>query len=381
MSKASFFTEEHQMFRKTFRDFVERELRPHAEEWEEAGGFPREVFTRMGELGFLGLRHPVEYGGLGLDYWFTVVFAEEMVRSRMAGLNMSIAVQTDMATPVIAEIGTDEQKREFLEPAVRGERIAALGITEPDAGSDVASIRTTARRDGGDFVIDGAKTYITNGTRADFITLAVRTGGAGFGGISLVLFPTDVKGYSVGRVLRKVGNHTSDTAELSFQGCRIPARYLLGQEDMGFYYIMQNFQGERLIAAVLATAGMQNLWEEAVEYGRERHAFGRPILKFQVWRHKLVEHLTAIEASRRLTYHACDLFARGEPAVREISMAKLYAADLAQRVVYDLQQFYGGAGYMEEYPIARAYRDLRLLTIGGGTSEVMKEIIGKCEGL
>ncbi len=381
MSLDSYFTPEHQMFRASLRDFVEKELRPHAEEWERAQIFPKEVFRRMGEMGFLGVTMPVEYGGMGLDYWFTVVFAEEMARSRMAGLNMAIAVQTDMATPVIAEIGTDEQKREFLAPAISGERIAALGISEPNCGSDVASIRTTARRVGDDLVIDGAKTYITNGTRADFITLAVRTGGPGYGGISLVLFPTDVKGFSVGKVLRKVGNHTSDTAELAFDGCRIPARYLLGQENLGFYYIMQNFQGERLIAAILACAGMRLMWEDALEYGRAREAFGKPIIKFQVWRHKFVEHLTSIEAARCLTYHACDLFNRKEPAVREISMAKLFCGDLAQKVVYDLQQFHGGAGYIEEYHIARAYRDLRLLTIGGGTSEVMKEIIAKIEGL
>ncbi|RME51313.1 MAG: acyl-CoA dehydrogenase, partial [Deltaproteobacteria bacterium] len=243
--------------------------------------------------------------------------------------------------------------------------------------SDVANIRTTARRVGDDYVINGQKTWITNGTRADFITLAARTGGEGYGGISLFTFPTDVKGFHVGKKLKKIGNLSSDTAELFFEDCKIPARYLLGEENQGFYHIMTNFQGERLIAAIGAVAGMQQMIEEAIEYGRTREAFGRPIVKFQVWRHRFVEHLTALEAARQLTYRAVDLFNRKEYCVKEISMAKLFAGDLAQRVVYDCQQFYGGYGYVTEYHIGRAFRDVRLLTIGGGTSEIMKEIIAK----
>ena len=374
-------TDEHRMFRDTARQFVDRELAPHADEWEAAHWFPSEVFKRVGDMGFLGLRAPEELGGLGLDWWYTVIWMEELARTRCAGLNMALAVQSDMATPVIGEIGTDEHKAEFWGPAIRGDKIAALGISEPNCGSDVASLETTARRDGDDLVINGAKTWITNGKRADFITLAVRTGGAGFGGISLVLFPTDTRGFSVSRLLAKMGNHASDTAELAFDDCRIPARYLLGQENMGFYYIMQNFQGERLVAALMAVAGVEQSWHDAVEYGRSREAFGRPILKFQVWRHKLVEHLTTLEAGRRLTYHAVDLINRGEASVEAISMAKLFTADAAQRIVYDLQQFYGGYGYVDEYPISRTFRDIRLLTIGGGTSEIMKEIIGKCRDL
>jgi len=375
------WTDEHTMFRKTARDFVEKELAPQADEFEANKGFPDEMFKRLGEMGFLGLGHPEEYGGMGLDYWFTVIWLEELVRSRCAGFNMAMTVQSDMATPVIAAIGTEEQKQEFLAPAITGDKIAALGISEPSVGSDVANLQTTARRDGDDYIINGAKTFITNGSRADFITLGVRTGDPGFQGISLMLFPTDTKGFAVGRLLEKVGNHSSDTAELAFDNCRIPARCLLGQENMGFYYIMQNFQGERLVAALMAIAGMQMLWDDAMEYGSEREAFGRPILKFQVWRHKLVEHLTAIEAARRLTYHACDLFEREQPCVEAISMAKLFSCDLAQKVVYDIQQFYGGYGYIEEYHVARAFRDLRLLTIGGGTAEIMKEIIGKGRGM
>jgi citronellyl-CoA dehydrogenase len=290
---------------------------------------------------------------------------------------MALLVQAQMATPIIQEIGTDEQKKLFLAPALAGEKIAALGISEPDAGSDVASIRTTARREGGDYVINGAKMWITNGTRADFITLAVRTGEAGYGGISLVTFPTDVKGFSISKKLHKVGNLASDTALLFFEDCRIPARYLLGEENQGFYHVMTNFQGERLVAAIGAVAGMQQMVDDAIQYGNERGAFGKPLIKFQVWKHKLVEHLTAIEAARWLTYRACDLFARKEPATKEISMAKLFAGDLMQKVVYDCMQLHGGMGYVTETPIARAFRDARLITIGGGTSEIMKEIIAK----
>lgn len=371
------FTEEHRLFRKTVRDFAEKELAPHAEEWDEAGIFPREVFKRAADLGLLGIRVDPKYGGSGLDWWFTTAYAEGLVHSRNAGVNMALMVQSDMATPIIAEIGTEEQKEEFLAPAVAGEKIAALGISEPGGGSDVANIRTTARRVGDDYVINGQKTWITNGTRADFITLAARTGGEGYGGISLFTFPTDVKGFHVGKKLKKIGNLSSDTAELFFEDCKIPARYLLGEENQGFYHIMTNFQGERLIAAIGAVAGMQQMIEEAIEYGRTREAFGRPIVKFQVWRHRFVEHLTALEAARQLTYYAVDLFNRKEYCVKEISMAKLFAGDLAQRVVYDCQQFYGGYGYVTEYHIGRAFRDVRLITIGGGTSEIMKEIIAK----
>src|SRR5512142_2098408 len=222
------FGEDHQAFRRTVREFCEKELAPHARAWDDAGAFPRELFGRFGELGLLGIRHPVEWGGSGLDYWYVVAYVEELVRSRSAGLNMAMLVQGEMATPVIADLGTDEQKREFLAPAIRGERIAALAVSEPDAGSDVAAIRTTARRDGDDYVVSGSKMWITNGARADFLTLAVRTGGPGHDGISLLLFPTDVAGFEVSRKLEKVGNPSSDTAVLFFDDCRVPARYLLG---------------------------------------------------------------------------------------------------------------------------------------------------------
>jgi len=371
------FTPEHDLFRRTLRDYVTRELAPHALEWDEAGIFPREVFTGMAAIGALGVNYPEEVGGSGGDFWHAVVLAEELVHSRNSGVNMGLLVQSQIATPILNEIGTEEQKREFLRPALAGEKIAALGISEPDAGSDVARIKTSARRVGDDYVVNGAKMWITNGTRADFITLAVRTGGPGHGGISLLVFPTDVKGFSVSKNLAKVGNLSSDTALLFFEDCKVPARYLLGEENEGFYQVMTNFQGERLIAAIGAVSGMQQLVDESIRYGNERSAFDKPLIKFQTWRHKFVEHLTGIEAARWLTYRACDLFNRREPAVKEISMAKLFATDLMQRVVYDCQQFHGGMGYVVETPVARAFRDVRLLTIGGGTSEIMKEIIAK----
>ncbi len=374
------FTEEHDAFRKTVRSWVEKELTPHALEWDRAGIFPREVFKKAGELGFLGINHSPEYGGSGLDYWYVAAFTEELAGAYNSGVGMALLVQGQMATPIINELGSDEQKRLFLAPALAGEKIAALGVSEPGCGSDVASIQTTARRDGDDYVINGSKMWITNGTRADFITLAVRTGGEGYGGISLLTFPTDVKGFSVSKKLDKVGNLSSDTAILYFEDCRVPARYLLGAENEGFYHVMTNFQGERLVGALSAVASMERMVQDAVKYGHEREAFGRPLIKFQVWRHKFVEHLTGIEAAKRLTYHAVDLFDRKVEAVKEISMAKLFAGDLAQRVAYDCQQFYGGMGYIEETNIARAWRDIRLITIGGGSSEIMKEIISRLEG-
>ena len=380
--KEPFFTEQHEMFRAMVRQFVERELKPYADEWEEAEEFPREVFKKAGEQGLLGLHYDERWGGAGLDYWYTVVECEELVRSHCAGVNMALMVQSDMATPVIHDLGTDEQKEEFLAPAIRGEKIAALGVSEPGAGSDVVSMRTVARKDGGDYVINGSKTFITNGTRADFVTLVVKTDpDKEHSGVSIVLFPTDTKGFSVGRKLKKLGNKASDTAELHFDNCRIPRRYLLGEEGQGFYYLMQNFQGERLVAALLATAGAQRLVEESIAYGESRQAFGRPIVKFQVWRHEFAQFLTEIEAARRLAYHATDLFNRKLPSVREISMAKLYCGELANKVADRCLQFHGGWGYMDEYAISRAWRDMRLITIGGGTSEVMREIIAKLSGL
>ncbi len=372
------FTEEHEMFRKAVRDFCENELAPNAEEWEAQRLFSSEVFTEMGKLGFLGARYPEELGGVGGDIWYTAVLAEELPRCEMAGLAMAILVQTDMATPIINEIGTDEQKQEFLKPAIAGEKIAALGVSEPDAGSDVAGIKTRAIKDGDEYVINGQKTWITNGTRADFITLAARTDPDDrYGGISLFLFPTDTPGFEVGNKLEKIGNHCSDTAELFFDNCRIPERYLLGHEGAGFYYIMQNFQGERLVGALTGTSGAQIIVDKTIDYCQERNAFGKPLTGFQVTRHKIVDMEMTLQACRDLTYHATDLFGRGIPAQKEISMAKAFVGENAMDVIDECLQLHGGMGYVEEGPVARAWRDTRLMSIGGGTTEIMKEIISK----
>lgn len=375
------WNEEHEQLRKTVREYCRNELAPHAAEWDKAGEFPREVFKDLARLGLLGIRWDPELGGLGLDWWYSVCFMEELVEARSGGVVMSVLVDTDMASPVIHEIGTPEQKAEFLAPVISGDKVGALGVTEPGTGSDVANIRTTARKEGGDYVITGQKTFITNGSFADFITLLVRTGGEGYGGLSLVIFPTDTPGFSVGRKLDKVGTRAVDSCELHFDDCRIPQRYLLGEENMGFYYLMNNFQGERIAAAIMATAGMAMQIRDAIKYGNERRAFGRPIAKFQYWRHKFAEHLAALEAAKMLTYQAVQKMVDGENPTREVSMAKLFAGELAQKVAYDCLQFHGGYGYVEEYDIARAWRDTRLITIGGGTSEVMREIIAKWEGL
>jgi alkylation response protein AidB-like acyl-CoA dehydrogenase len=290
---------------------------------------------------------------------------------------MALMVQSDITLPVLDELGTSEQKEEFLRPAVSGEYIAALGISEPGGGSDVAALTTRARSDGGDFVISGQKLWITNGTRADFIILAVRTGDEGHRGVSLVLFPTKTPGFSVGKKLKKVGNLSSDTAELFFDNCRIPKRYLLGELNRGFYYTMHNFQGERLAAAIGAVASMERCLEFAIAYGHEREAFGRPIGQNQVWKHRFAEHMTSVEAGKWLTYRAIDLMNRGEKCLKEVTMAKLFSSELCQRVMYDCMQIFGGFGYTTEYPISRLWRDVRLHTIGAGTSEIMKEIIAK----
>ena len=376
-----YFTEEHYMLRDTVKKFVQAEIAPHAEEWDEAGIFPKELFKKAADLGLFGIRVDPKWGGSGLDWWATAAYLEGFSYCNNGGVGMAIFVQSEITLPVLEELGNDEQREEFLKPAVAGDRIAALAISEPGGGSDVASLTTRARIEGDELVITGQKLWITNGTRADFMVMAVRTGGEGHRGISMVLFPTDVKGFSVGKKLKKVGNLASDTAELFFDNCRIPARYVLGELGKGFYYTMHNFQGERLAAAISSVAMMERAIEYAVAYGRERRAFGRPIGQFQVWKHRFAEHLTSVEAAKWLTYRALDLINRGERAVREITMAKLFTSDLSQKVTYDCMQIFGGFGYTTDYPISRFWRDARLSTIGAGASEIMKEILVKEEKL
>jgi citronellyl-CoA dehydrogenase len=378
MSQFPPFSDEHHQLRQTVKDWAEREIAPNSYEWDKRGHYPhKEILKQMAELGLLGIRFDPDYGGMGLDWWFTCAYQEGLCHARNAGIIMSLTVQTDMATPIVNELGTPEQKEEFLRGVIDGTKMAALGVSEPGCGSDVAAIRTTAKKDGDDYIINGAKTFITNAAIADFITLAVRTGDEGHGGISLVLFPTNTPGFSVGKKLDKLGTRSVDSSEIHFDNCRIPQRNLLGHENAGFYYIMTNFQGERLTAGVTALMSMQVALDDAIKYGSERKVFGRNITKFQVWKHKLAEHITGVEAARALTYMAVQRMVTGEDPTKLVSMAKLYTSDMAQKVVYDCLQIHGGYGFVEEYDIARVYRDIRLLTIGGGTSEVMKEIIWK----
>ena len=372
-----YFTEEHAMIRETVKKFARAEIAPHSAEWDHAGIFPRELFSKGAALGLFGIRIASEFGGSELDWWASAAYMEGMSHSENGGVNMAFMVQSDLTAPVLQDLGTREQKEEFLKTAVEGELIYSMGISEPGCGSDVAAIKTRARADGGDLVISGQKLWITNGTRADFIVLAVRTAEDRYKGISFVLFPTKTRGFSVGKKLDKIGMLSSDTAELFFDECRIPKRYVLGEMNRGFYYVMENFQGERLAASLGALYGMDRMMEAAMSYGLERSAFGTPIRKNQVWKHRFAEHLTAIEAGRWLCYRALDLMNRGQKCVREITMAKLYTTELCQKVAYDCMQMFGGFGYTVEYPIGRFWRDVRLHTIGAGTSEIMKEILAK----
>jgi citronellyl-CoA dehydrogenase len=384
------FQEEHEQFRQMVRAFVEREIRPYADQWEKDRFFPNSLFKKAGDLGILGAHFAEEHGGGGGDYWFSVAKAEEYPRGRSAGVSMGLLVQSDMATPVIADIGTRDQIDEFLKPALRGEKIAALGVSEPAAGSDVAGIRTVARRDGSDYVIDGQKTFITNGTRADFITLLAKTNpDAGAHGCSFFLVPSSLPGYTVAKKLEKIGNHASDTAELFFESVRVPKDYLLGEENQGFMYLMQNFQTERLVASVGATAGARLSLEDAIAYGKDRTAFGKPIIKREVWQQRFVDLFTKVEMLQAFVYKCVDRYneeryIKKEPlsleTVKLISMAKIAAGDVASEVADACLQFHGGWGYIEDFPIARAYRDQRLLRIGAGATEVLRYYIAKLMG-
>ncbi len=371
-----YFDESHNMLRQTIRKFLEREVLPYVEEWEEKEEFPREVYKKAAEAGLLGLGCPEELGGTPADVFHTIVFTEELLRSRSVGFTSSIG-SYGVAIPPILALGTEEQKKRFLPPVLAGEWIAALAITEPDAGSDVASIRTRAVRDGDEYVVNGAKTFITSGCRADIVTTAVRTGGEGFAGISLLVIETNTPGFKVARKIRKMGWNAGDTAELVFEDCRVPAANLLGEEGQGFYGIMENFQGERLSLAVMAHQVAQIAYEESLRYAQTRHAFGKPLTGFQVTRHKLVDMITKITAAREFNYRVAARMEAGENMVTEVSMAKNFACEVCDQVVYDAVQIHGGYGFAREYLVERLYRDSRIFSIGGGTTEIMKEVISK----
>ncbi|HET9103865.1 MAG TPA: acyl-CoA dehydrogenase family protein [Solirubrobacteraceae bacterium] len=377
------FTDEHEQLRDSIRRFVAKELAPHAEEWEEST-FPDSIFPRMGELGFLGLDKPEEYGGQGGDYFSAIVLAEAMVHANCGGLAMGVAVHTDMAMPPILAFGTEEQKQRWAAAAIRGEKILCIGITEPDAGSDVAGIKTRAVRDAatGGYVINGSKTYITNGHRADAIVLVTKTDpAAGYDGFTLFLVAMDSPGVIREKRLQKLGMHASDTALLAFQDVRVPESAVLGQVGKGFYHIMWELQGERLIGAAGAVAGAQQVFDRTLQYAKERQAFGRAIGHFQVIRHKFADMATKIETARQMVYTTAWRFANGDYPVREISMAKLYSSRIAFEVADECLQIHGGNGYMKEYGIERSWRDLRLNRIGAGTDEIMLDVIGRSYGL
>ena len=388
------FNDQHEMFRQAVRAFVQKEVEPHVTEWEEAGQIPKSIWPRMGALGFLGVEYDERYGGAGADFLTTAVLCEELARSRCTSLAMAVGVHTDMASPHLYWTGSETLKAKYLPDICGGRLLCAIAVTEPGGGSDVAAIRTRAVRDGTDYVLDGSKMFITNGVLADLYFVAARieepparageasrpdAGGdrQRHQGISMFLVERHAPGFTVSRKLDKMGMRASDTAELSFQDMRVPGENLLGQAGGGFYQVMRIFQRERLVAGLHAVAACDRALADTVAYVRQRHAFGGPLSDKQVIRHKLADLATLVEAGRWLTYATCLKFGNGDEAVKEISMVKLFTAEMAQRVAYDCVQLHGGYGYMREYPIERFSRDIRLMTIGGGTSEIMKEIIAK----
>jgi len=376
-----YFTDAHEELRLHVKRFLEKECVPHLDEWEERT-FPSSIFKRFGELGFLGLRYPPEYGGQGGDYFTAVVLSEEMAKAGLGGLAMAIDVQAEMATPPVFKFGTEEQRRRWVVPAIQGDQIAALAITEPDAGSDVAGITTIARRDGDDYVVNGRKIFITNGARCDWALVVTKTDRArGHKGYNLFVIEKGTPGFTVTRTLEKLGMHSSDTAELLFEDCRVPAENLIGEEGEGFKNLMWELQGERMIAAAGAIAGAQRTFEYAMDYAQNRKAFGQPISQFQVIKHRLVDMGTKIAAVQAFVYQTARQWNDGEYPVREISQAKLLATQVAVEVADDAIQILGGHGYMREFPVERAWRNARLARIGAGTDEIMKEIIAKTYGL
>jgi citronellyl-CoA dehydrogenase len=376
-----YFSDAHEELRLHIRRFLESEVQPHLEEWEEKT-FPDDIFKRFGELGFLGLHYPPEYGGQGGDYFSAVVLSEELARVASGGLGMAVAVQTEMATPPVFKFGTEEQKRKWLAPAIAGEQIAAIAITEPDAGSDVAGITTVASRYGNEFIVNGRKIFITNGARCHWALVVTKTGRErGHEGYNLLVIEKGTPGFEVTRKLEKLGMHSSDTAELLFEDCHVPVANLIGEEGEGFKNLMWELQGERLITAVGAISGATRVFEYTMEYARNRKAFGKAISDFQVIKHRLVDMGTKIASVKAFVYETAKQWNEGEYPVREISQAKLLATQVASEVADDAIQILGGHGYMREFPVERAWRDARLARIGAGTDEIMKEIIAKTYGL
>jgi citronellyl-CoA dehydrogenase len=377
------FTQEHEEIRRNLKRLIDNEINPYVDAWEEAEQFPaHEVFKKLGNLGFLGLTKPEAYGGAGLDYSYGMVMAETLGHIRCGGVPMAIGVQTDMATPALARFGSDELRKEFLAPSIAGDFVACIGVSEPGAGSDVAQIRTSARKDGGDYVINGAKMWITNSLQADWMCLLANTSeGAAHKNKTLICVPMTTKGVVKAKKIRKIGMMSSDTGLIHFDDVRVPQRYRIGEEGLGFTYQMMQFQEERLWAAASTVQGLTRNIQETVEYTRERRIFGQPVLDFQYVHYRIAELKTEVEALRALTYRACELYVKGEDVTELASMAKLKAGRLRREVSDALLQYWGGMGFTWDNPVSRAYRDGRLGSIGGGSDETMLGIICKYMGI
>jgi citronellyl-CoA dehydrogenase len=375
------FTAEHRALRDTVIRFCDKEINPHVKEWEAAGQFPaHELFKKLGKLGLLGLKYPEEYGGAGLDFSYSMVMAEALGQANCGGVPMAIGVHTDMATPALARFGSDALRAEWLTPTIAGDVVCCLGVSEPGGGSDVAAIKTTARKDGADYIINGSKMWITNGLQADWCCLLANTSDApAHKNKSLIIVPLNSPGVSRQRI-DKIGMHSSDTALLYFDNVRVPQRYLIGQEGMGFTFQMLQFQEERLWGAAGSLLSLDRLIDQTIDYTRQRQAFGKPVLDNQVVHYRLAELRTEVEALRALTYRACELYVSGKDVTRLASMAKLKCGRLSREVADSCLQYWGGMGFTADNPISQAYRDGRLISIGGGADEVMLGIICKLEG-
>ena len=371
-----YFGPAHEMVRRSVKEFVDKEMLPNIEDWEEMNEFPRELYKKAGDVGILGIGYPEEYGGTPGDIFFRVAAWEEVMRCGSGGVAAGLG-SMHIAIPPILSHGTAEQKERFARPVIMGDKIAALAITEPGGGSDVAGLQATAVRENDHYVVNGSKTFITSGCRADQITCAVRTGGPGAQGISLLVIEAGTPGYSVSEKLKKTGWWASDTAQIFLDNCKVPVENLIGEENQGFYGIMENFQSERLQLAVMANMTSQMALEASLQYVNQREAFGKPLAGFQVLRHKIVDMATLVEVSREFTYRVAAKIGAGLNQVKEISMAKNFACSTSDKVTYDAVQIFGGYGFMRGYPVERLYRDNRVLSIGGGTTEIMNEIISK----
>ena len=376
------FNKDHDLVRKSVKDFVNKEINPFVDEWEEAGIVPlKELFMKMGDLGFLGIRYDPKYGGQGLDYWYETVFLEELGHIKAPGLWVAISVQTNMATPAIDEFGSEYLKDRFLRAAIAGEMVGAIAVTEPDAGSDVAALKSTAKKEGDVYVLNGSKIYITNGTQADFYTLLARTSDApGAHSFSLFVVPRELPGIEISRKLEKIGVWCSDTAEIFFDNVRIPAENLIGEEGEGFIYQMMQFQHERFSLLPPTYISARNIIDMTVDYLKQRVVFGKPLIKKQALQHQLVDWITEIECLRQLSYDIVRIKMAGRDATKQISMGKLYAGRIFNNIVAGCLRMHGGAGFMKEMLISRYYRDSIGLSIGGGADEVMRDVIAKLEG-